>query len=380
MGIGRNWRCRGAAWLLMLAGGTLAPWACAQDDAAAALVRRFDLQESAVPLREQPGWSRPTRIVAVLPYGVAGDPRERLAELRAVAGGAEVVAVEDPAALPAALPGAQVLLGSCTPETVAAGTALRWIQHYYVGVERCVAAPGLRERGILVTNSKQLAGPQIAEHVIALTLALGRGLPYYARAQQRAEWDDRTEVPQWELEGKTMLVVGLGGIGTEVAQRAHALGMRVIATRGSGREGPAFVEYVGLPDELHALAARADVVVNCTPLTLATTGLFDRAFFRAMKRGGYLVNIGRGRSVVTADLVEALRAGELAGAGLDVTDPEPLPADSPLWAMDNVILTPHVAAGSDVAPARVWTLVKENLRRYVAGERMLNLVDVDKGY
>jgi phosphoglycerate dehydrogenase-like enzyme len=156
--------------------------------------------------------------------------------------------------------------------------------------------------------------------------------------------------------------------------------MRVIATRGSGREGPEYVEYVGLAPELPELAARADVVVNCTPLTPATTGLFDRAFFARMKRGGFFINIGRGGSVVTDELVDALRSGQLAGAGLDVTDPEPLPADSPLWGMENVIITPHVAGSSDRGEERIWTLVVENLRRYVAGERMLNVVDLDKGY
>jgi phosphoglycerate dehydrogenase-like enzyme len=233
---------------------------------------------------------------------------------------------------------------------------------------------------VLLTNTKQLMGPPIAEHVIALTLAFARGLHRYGAAQQRAEWNDALYDGMWELEGKTMLVVGLGGIGTEVASRAHALGMRVTATRGSSREGPAFVDYVGLADELDKLAAEADVVVNCTPLTPATTGIFDRDFFRGMKKSAYFINIGRGRSVVTADMIAALEAGELAGAGLDVVDPEPLPPDSPLWKMDNVIITPHVAAGSELLTGRIWILVRENLRRYVAGERLLNVVDLAKGY
>jgi phosphoglycerate dehydrogenase-like enzyme len=182
------------------------------------------------------------------------------------------------------------------------------------------------------------------------------------------------------LEGKTVLVVGLGGIGVEVARRAHALGMSVVATRASGRDGPEFVSYVGLPDELHRLAAAADFVVNTTPLTPATTGLFDAKFFAALKPGAFFVNVGRGRSVVQADLVEALRSGRLGGAGLDVTDPEPLPADSPLWGMRNVILTPHVSARSDVDDGLRIAIAAENLRRYVAGEKMLSVVDLAKGY
>jgi phosphoglycerate dehydrogenase-like enzyme len=186
--------------------------------------------------------------------------------------------------------------------------------------------------------------------------------------------------PMREVGGRTLLVVGLGGIGTEVARRAHGLGMRAIATRNSSREGPAFVEKVGLPADLHAYAAEADVVVNAVPLTPATTGIFDRRFFAAMKPGGYFINVARGRSVVTDDLVAALREGRLAGAGLDVTEPEPLPAGHALWSMRNVVITPHVAAQSDREGERSMALVRENLRRYVAGERLYNVVDLARGY
>jgi len=174
--------------------------------------------------------------------------------------------------------------------------------------------------------------------------------------------------------------VGLGGIGVEVARRAHALGMRVVATRASGREGPVFVSYVGLPDELEKLAAEADFVVNTAPLTPATTGMFGARFFAAVKPGAFFVNVGRGQSVVQSELVAALKSGRLAGAGLDVTDPEPLPADSPLWQMQNVILTPHVSAQSDLGNEARFAIGIENLRRYVAGEKMLSVVDVAKGY
>ncbi len=128
-----------------------------------------------------------------------------------------------------------------------------------------------------------------------------------------------------------MLVVGLGGIGTEVARRTHALGMRVTATRASGHAGPDFVSYVGLPDELPKLAKEADYIVNCAPLTPQTTGIFNAEFFAALKPTAYFLNVGRGKSVVSADLAAALTAGRLAGAALDVVDPEPLPPDSPLW-------------------------------------------------
>jgi phosphoglycerate dehydrogenase-like enzyme len=251
-----------------------------------------------------------------------------------------------------------------------------------VGVERCVGVPGLTERNIVLTNMQRTSGPPIAEHSIAMMLALARGLPQYARHQNQARWteEDADQDGMREIGGRTLLVVGLGGIGTEVARRAHALGMRVIATRNSSREGPKFVAKVGLSGELHALAAEADVVVNATPLTPETTGIFDAAFFAAMKKGGYFINVGRGKSVVTDDLVAALKSGQVGGAGLDVTEPEPLPDGHPLWSLRNVIITPHVAAQSDIQNQRSWILVSENLRRYVAGEPLLNVVDIERGY
>jgi phosphoglycerate dehydrogenase-like enzyme len=140
------------------------------------------------------------------------------------------------------------------------------------------------------------------------------------------------------------------------------------------------VSYVGLADELHELAGRADIVVNATPLVPATEDLFDAEFFAAAKPGSYFINIGRGGSVVTADLMAALESGRIAGAGLDVTDPEPLPEGHPLWRMPRVIITPHISARTEGSSERRWLLVRENLRRYVAGEPLLSVVDIDRGY
>jgi phosphoglycerate dehydrogenase-like enzyme len=183
-----------------------------------------------------------------------------------------------------------------------------------------------------------------------------------------------------ELEGRTVLVVGLGGIGSQAAKRAHGLGMRVVATRGSRREGPDYVEYVGLAGEVNDLAAQADVVINTAPLTERTRGMFDSEFFAAMKPTAYFISIGRGASTVTDDLVTALKNGELAGAGLDVTDPEPLPEGHPLWIMPRVIISPHTGGRSDKGRDRLFLLVQENLRRYVAGEALYSVVDIKRGY
>ncbi|HEY8519906.1 MAG TPA: D-2-hydroxyacid dehydrogenase [Gammaproteobacteria bacterium] len=347
--------------------------------AAAELVERFDLRESRAPVRERPGWAPPKRIAVA---------DVRIAEvLRRVLPGVEVVGVpglRNYAAMEEAVRGADVLVGLCTPGIIARGTSLRFIQLLNAGADSCTTVPEVAERDILVTNLQRIQGPHMAEHAMALVLALARALPVYAAEQRAGAWsrgfrENRAE-QHFELEGKTLLVVGLGGIGTEVARRAHGLGMRVIATRNSRREGPPYVEYVGLADEYRTLAAEADVVVNATPLTPATRGMFDAAFFAAMKEGAYFINIGRGESVVTDALVAALREGRIGGAGLDVTDPEPLPPGHPLWSMENVIITPHIATSSDVRSERTLALVVENVRRYARGDRVLSVVDLAAGY
>jgi phosphoglycerate dehydrogenase-like enzyme len=360
--------------------GTLAQeaGACPNCEAGAAVISRYGLEEAATPANERRDWAPPRRIVTV------DTTAARL--FRTAAPQAEVYVLPDPEAF-AVLAEADVFIGLCDAEILDAAPNLKWIHALNAGVEVCAADPSLIERNVLVTNGQRLSGPQIAEHAIAMVLSFARGLPTYAAEQRAQRWSGVIGSPEmvltaghWELTGRTMLVVGLGGIGTEIARRANALGMRVLATRNSSREGPDFIDYVGLSDEVNALAARADVVVSAVPLTGETTGMFDAAFFRAMKPAAYFINVSRGETAVTDDLVEALRDGRIAGAGLDVTDPEPLPAGHPLWSMPNVILTPHIAVASDVFFQTVLTLAAENVRRYAAGEPMISVVDLARGY
>jgi len=352
------------------------------DPRTAKLIEDLGLRENQKPVRESARWKKPERIVVLFDERRKQTRPDAIAWLREVAGGAELIAAEsdDEAAL--LLEGADVYLGICNGIILEHSASVRWLQNYSAGVDRCVKPPLVHARDFLLTNMQRIYGPGIAEHVIGLTYMLTRKLHVFHDRQRENKWDRKAveRTSMWELQGRTLLVVGLGGIGTQVAKRASALGMRVIATRNSARTGPSYVDYVGLSDELHTLAAGADVVVNCTPLTPATTGLFDKAFFAAMKPGAYFINVGRGKSVVTADLVAALNSGRIGGAGLDVQDPEPLPPDHPLWTSRNVIITPHVSAGSDEQMQRFWLLVRENLRRYVNGERMLNVVDIKRGY
>lgn len=347
----------------------------AQDPNAARVIRQLELRDAPTPVRDRPGWAPPQRIV------VRAD-EARVAWLQPAAPGVQLIAAPNFQVALESVSEADAIIGYCSAEILRAGPKLKWIQLPSAGAEYCVGIPAVKQRNVLITNAQRIYGPEIAEHVMAMLLSFSRGLYRFFPEQLEGRWNRRA-VPQeqlWELEGKTMLVVGLGGIGTQVAKRAHAFGMRVLATRRSRRSGPEFVEYVGLADELNDLAAQADVVVNAAPLTPETTGMFDADFFAHMKPTAYFINVGRGRSVVTPDLVSALESGRIAGAGLDVTDPEPLPTGHPLWSLPNVIITPHVAGGSDLRTERLWTVIRENLRRYVAGEAMLSVVDVERGY
>jgi phosphoglycerate dehydrogenase-like enzyme len=362
---------RGAAQLLLTLSAMLAAAPAAPADAPPASLESLGLTPSGPPVRERALW-HPPKLILVDPY-----LHDLLTQLKDADPGAKFI--ELPQASARDIAAADATLGVCQAEVLAKATHLQWIQWLGAGVENCVKQPLVRERQVLLTNMQRTAAPSMAEHVLALMLALSRHLDYFLREQAQAHWSEDAP-PLSDLEGKTVLVVGLGGIGTEVARRAHALGMRVTATRASGRTGPDYVSYVGLPDELLKLTQEADYVVNCAPLTPQTTGIFNQEFFAAMKPTAYFLSVGRGRSTVTADLVAALASHRIAGAGLDVADPEPLPPESALWHAPNVIITPHVSADTSVTAAQRVLLLRENLRRYAAGEALLALVDVGRGY
>ena len=345
----------------------------AAPDPSAQLIESLGLHVAPNPVRERRGW-HPPRVILV-----NSSLHTLLPQLEQAAPAARFVEIDH--ATPRDLAAADATFGVCSAEVLKAAQHLEWIQWPAAGVERCVQQPLLRERSPLVTNLQRTMGPSIAEHVIAMMLSLSRHFEDFYREQALGHWKAADSAPELEdVGGKTVLIAGLGGIGTEVARRAHALGMRVVATRASGREGPDFVSYVGLPDELPKLAKDADFVVNCLPLTPETTGIFNRQFFAAMKPSAYFISIGRGRSTVTADLTAALNEGTIAGAGLDVVDPEPLPADNPLWHAPHLIITPHISANTAVAERTRDAVLLENLRRYVAGDPMLSVVDIGKGY
>lgn len=351
------------------------------EDPAKALVQELNIRESKVPVRDLPGWRKPQKIVILMSDNRIPKRTDYMEWLQSAAGEAEIITIRSSVELEQEKEDTDVYFGFCTHITPDM-ESLTWVQNYFVGVDRCVNNEKLLNDPILLTNTSAIPGPGMAEHTIALMLMLTKKLYLFYQQQQNNDWKRLPEPEKqvMEVNGKTMLVVGLGGIGRQIAKRAHGLGMRVTAIRNSSRSGPDYVDYVGLPDELVKLSKEADVIVNITPLTKSTTGLFDRNFFKNMKPTAYFINMGRGKSVVTTDLIEALNNHEIAGAGVDVTDPEPLPPDHPLWKASNIVITPHNSAPSDQMLERFWILVRENLRRYVSGEPMLNVVDLKRGY
>ncbi|MFG0274266.1 MAG: D-2-hydroxyacid dehydrogenase [Phycisphaerales bacterium] len=325
-------------------------------------------------------------------------PAERDGELVYLA---SAMSADDRAALRAAAPGVRIVDGLTretvlnhaagahaidahlvTPEFLASAPNLVWVQSRSAGVDRYMSLDGLVNNDrIVLTNMRAAHGPTIADHSMAMLLSLTRGLRGYDALQREGRWlRDLPDTEPIALQGRTMLVVGFGGIGSEIGVRAHAFGMRIIATRRSAAQGPDWVERMGTADDLMAMLPEADVVALAVPLTPETEHLIDAAAFAAMKPGAYLINIARGRVVDTNAMLDALRSGRLAGAGLDVTDPEPLPAGHPLWREPNVIITPHVAGVADLTRDRAFALLRENIRRFDAGEPLLNVVDKQAGY
>jgi len=282
--------------------------------------------------------------------------------------------------------------GSCRPDILAAAQKLRLIVQAHVGVETCFRGDPpakLANYEVLLTNQKRTYGVPIATHAIAMMLSLQRGLDLYVRMADKEKW---VKPPMGRLaypQGGTMLVVGLGGLGTDVARLGNGLGMKIIGTRASSRDKPDFVDYVGLSSELPELVGKADVVVSAVPLIKATAHMFNADIFSRMKKGALFINVSRGGVVDSDALVAALKSGQVGGAGLDVTEPEPLPPGHPLWHAPNIIITPHMSAHFSTEDSvenpgnytvEAWAIMRENLKRYAAGDRLYSLVDPKLGY
>jgi phosphoglycerate dehydrogenase-like enzyme len=364
----------------------------------AAVAKKLGLVESAKSARELiKGWQKPRKILVDVDNNT-----NRLAWLQAVAPGVKLIAVHTPEEIRAQIVDADALLRMpCNREDLRAGKMLHWIQQGSVTVAGCFAVAEhsntlqdvpqkLIDGTVVITNLQGVLTRPLAEHAIAMMMALGRALDLYTIQQAKGHFD-RAGIPPgrlWVFEGRTLLVVGLGGIGNQVAQIAHGLGMNVIATRNSSHQGPDYVSYVGLSSELPDLVGKADVVVLAAPLTPDTHHLFNSAMFARMKKGALLINVASGGEVASEDLVAALRSRQLGGAGLDLADPEnpsKLPPTDPLFSAPNLIMTPETASHAiDTDDASggedMWVIVRENLKRYIAGDKLYSVVDAKRGY
>jgi phosphoglycerate dehydrogenase-like enzyme len=273
---------------------------------------------------------------------------------------------------------------SLRPEQIKAAPKLRWIHSPAAAVHQLMF-PELMNSDIILTNAREVHGPVVAEHVIALVFALAKQVPQAVRLQQQHIWGQeimwRGRPRPREVAGATLGLVGLGSIGREVAKRAAGLGMRVIAVRENpGKGRPDFVNEVFGSDQLDQLLAQADYVVLAAPVTPQTRGVMNAARLAKMKSDACLINVGRGPLVDESALAEALRHHRIGGAALDVFETEPLPADSPLWELEHLLITPHTAGLTEKLWQRHYELIRENLRRYLAREPLLAIVNKQKGY
>jgi len=289
----------------------------------------------------------------------------------------------------AAVAGAEIYFGLGAPREIflaATSTeprALRWMHTGTAGVASLLY-PELVESDVILTNSAAVHAPAIAETVLAMILHFARGLDFAVRAQHEHRWDSSpfAERPGLvgEIGGSTIGIVGLGGIGLEVARRAAALGMNVLATRRSGRPAPAGIDLLTGPNATDRLFATSDYVILAVPSTPMTRGSIGAARLAAMPAHAVLVNVSRGDIIDEEALVAALRNGTIRGAALDVFAVEPLPANSPLWGLPNVLVTPHVSATTPRFWTREMELIRDNIARYLAGRGLRNVVDRKRGY
>lgn len=289
----------------------------------------------------------------------------------------EVVTVDSETSAIDAIEHADAFYGRLTPNILSAGKQLKWVQATSAGLDGYFF-PELRTSDVVLTNLRGIYSDVIADHVFAFILTLARGMHVYTQHQLAGQWQKGADVIH--LGGKVLGIIGLGGIGLEVAKRGHAFGMTVMAVDPAPKDRPDYVAEVFDPKDVMRLLTQADFVVICVPHTGETEYLIDRNALEQMKNTAVLVNIGRGKVVDLTALTEVIQAGQLGGAGLDVFETEPLPEGHALWSMPQVVITPHVAGISPEVPKRRMRVIVENVRRFVAGEGLLNVVDKQRGY
>lgn len=274
---------------------------------------------------------------------------------------------------------AEVIIGNIDPALLSKAPKLRWLQLNSAGANS-YCQPGILADGVHLTNATGAYGLALAEHMTAQLLAMMKKLYLYYDNQKTATWQD--EGPVQSIYGATVLVIGFGDIGQQFGKRMKTLGAHVIGIRRRSTELPPAADEMGTMDQLDTYLARADVVASSLPDTAQTYHLYTAERFAAMKKGAYFINIGRGSNVVQDALCEAVRSGHLAGAAVDVTDPEPLPAVDPMWHTKGIYITPHISGGYHLQATHdnIVRITVDNLKNFLSGKKLQNEVDFTTGY
>jgi len=293
-------------------------------------------------------------------------------KIRQAVTGVDVKAFADPQDAAVDLADADAAYGTVPPDLFARAPKLRWICASRAGLGGAWFHDALVKSDVIVTNMRGSYNEHLAAHAVAFLLAFARRFDNYL---PQKSWQRGPQMI--DLPAQTVLIVGVGGAGGEASTLCTAL---VLGIDPQVTERPAGMADLATPDRLEEYLGEADFVILTTPETPETVGMFNARLFSRMKRGAYFINIARGRCVVTADLVEALRSGHLAGAGLDVANPEPLPPNHPLWSMPNVLITPHVAIYGTPYREKWEAILIENCRRFATGQPLLNVVDKEKWF
>ena len=268
------------------------------------------------------------------------------------------------------------VFGGISPDVLARAQKLRWLQAPKIAPPPCFYYPELVEHPVVATNFREIFNDHIAAHIMAFLLAFARGLHYYIPRQLRREWQpEPLDTGVVHLPESTALIIGVGGIGAEAAQKCAAFGIRVLGIDARREDTPEGVAELHRPDALDRLLPQADFVIMTVPHTPQTEGMLHAGRLVLMKRSAFLINIGRGKTVKLADLDRALRDGAIAGAALDVYEVEPLPDDHPIWTAPNVLLTPHTAGFGPYLDERRFGIIAENARRFATGRPLMNVVD-----
>lgn len=319
------------------------------------------------------------KIVVVLP--LEEEHKKKFEEIAKTAGeGKTSLLFTTPDCLTEAdLANATATIGNINPMLLKSAEHLKWVQLNSAGTDGYLV-PGVLPEGTVVTNATGAYGLAIAEHMLGTTLALMKRFPAYLRQQEQEIWKDCG--PVTSIYGSTCLVVGMGDIGSEYAMRMKAMGSHVIGIRRTTSDKPEYVDEIYTLDQLEECLGRADIVAASLPGTKETYHMFDEKRLAAMKDGAIFINVGRGSAVDSSALAKALRSGKLFGAGIDVTEVEPLPKESELWSLENLLITPHVSGGYHLRETleRIIGISLYNMDAYLHGTPMKSVVDFSTGY